>query len=85
MAQKIPKIISYTEDSLKNIVNDLMLSFEFDNLDELLDKVILEFPDIVKYKDYNPKDLEIYEYKKPKRNINCLGFYAHCFKSKKIR
>ncbi|MBQ2408460.1 MAG: hypothetical protein II309_03410 [Bacilli bacterium] len=59
--------------------------YEFDNLDELLDKVILEFPDIVKYKNYNPNDLEIYEYKKPKEHINCLGFYAHCFKSKKIR
>ncbi|MBQ2755061.1 MAG: hypothetical protein IJF27_00130, partial [Oscillospiraceae bacterium] len=41
--------ISYTEDSLKNIVKDLMLYFEFDNLDEFV-KVLIENPFLISNK-----------------------------------
>ena len=35
--------------------------------------------------EYNPMNLCIYKYDKPKYDIGCLDFYKHCEKGKKIK
>ena len=34
---------------------------------------------------YNPKNLVIYEYDAPRKNLTCLEFYGHCEKGKRIQ
>lgn len=58
---------------------------EYNNLKELLDYIKSNFKDFTK-KDYNPAEIEFYEYKRPfLRKINCNLFYFHCLHGKKIK
>lgn len=56
---------------------------EFNSLEEILDYYRNNFEDFARC-EYNPDDLEFYEYDDIKVGMNAQEYYMHCLSSKKI-
>ena len=58
--------------------------FEYESLNDLLIDVKNKFEKSIQKNNIKNYELAIYEYDKPKYNINCLEFIEHCEKGTKI-
>jgi len=58
---------------------------EYESLDKLLNDVKNKFEESIKKEKVKNYKLTIYEYDKPKYNLNCIEFMKHCEKGKKIK
>lgn len=56
---------------------------EFDSLEDILEYFRNNFTDFSRT-EYNPDDLEFYEYNKVNSGVDAVGFFKHCLSSKKI-
>lgn len=57
---------------------------EYNSLSDLLNDVKTEFEKSVELQNIKDYDLVIYEYSKPKFNLNCTEFMEHCAKGTNI-
>lgn len=57
---------------------------EYNSLNELLNDVKIKFEESIKKQNVKDYKLNIYEYNKPRYNLNCIEFMEHCEKGLKI-
>ena len=68
----------------ENSLKQLLGIWEFNSLQELFNSVLDNYKYISNRENVNLKLIKIFEYNSPKKEIGCVRFYMHCFKSKKM-
>ncbi|MGM9877629.1 MAG: hypothetical protein ACI33S_03170 [Bacilli bacterium] len=77
---KIDNDYYWIENSFKNFKGIR----KYDSLESIIFDVLNNFHLIVSDKNFNIKNLKIYNYTKPKDHISCIEYYFHCFRSNNI-
>lgn len=58
---------------------------EYNSMEELMNFIVDNFDKIMHREEkINLSDIKIFEYETPKRKLNCVAFYFHCFAGKNL-